>query len=265
MIKLIASDMDGTLLTPSGQVPEEFFDIFEKLKEKNIEFVVASGRPHKTLYENFKPISDKLLYISDNGAVVSEGSNVLSVELIPEDVIKKVYEVCSDIKNTRLVVCGLKSAYHLPCDGEMLKEIDKYYLHKTVVNSYDEIDDKIFKISICDMDSALENSFPIADKHFSKILKTVVAGKAWVDFTNLGVNKGTAIEKFQKEKGITIDETMAFGDYFNDVELLQKAKYSYVMEDALEEMKTYGNFICKSNKENGVLQVLNDVLNNEIK
>lgn len=265
MIKLIASDMDGTLLNPEGKIPKDFFRIFEELEEKNIKFIVASGRPHKTLYEDFKPISDKLLYISDNGAVVSKGSNLLNVELIPKDIVKKVFELCSDIPNTQLVVCGLKSAYHLPCDNKILEEIDKYYLHKTIINSYDEINDDIFKISICDMNDPFTNSFPIADKNFGKILKTVVAGAAWVDFTNKGVSKGEAIEKLQKNENITKEETMAFGDYFNDVEMLKKAKYSYVMEDALDEMKKYGNYICKSNKENGVLQILEEVLKDNIK
>ena len=53
---------------------------------------------------------------------------------------------------------------------------------------------------------------------------------------------------------------MVFGDYFNDVEMLGQAYYSYVMEDALDEMKAHGNFIAKSNKENGVLQVIKSIL-----
>ena len=60
MIKLIATDMDGTLLDENGNLPEVFFETLEKLKEKNVKFVAASGRPYTTLYENFKPKSDYL-------------------------------------------------------------------------------------------------------------------------------------------------------------------------------------------------------------
>lgn len=54
---------------------------------------------------------------------------------------------------------------------------------------------------------------------------------------------------------------MVFGDYFNDIEMLKRAHYSYVMEDALDEVKKHGNFIAKSNKENGVIQVINELIN----
>ncbi|AQM61308.1 MULTISPECIES: Cof-type HAD-IIB family hydrolase [Clostridium] len=263
MIKLIASDMDGTLLTPEGKIPEEFFDIFKKLKEKNIEFVVASGRPYKTLYKNFSKICDDISYISDNGAMVVEDGKITSLEIIDKNIVEKIANACSKIENICVIFCGVKNFYQLPCDLNTQKEIDKYYLNKTIVNSYDEIDDDIFKISICDMDDALTHSYPILHENLLEIedkIKMVVAGKYWTDITNIDVNKGTAIAKIQKLKGISKEETMVFGDYFNDVEMLGQAYYSYVMEDALDEMKAHGNFIAKSNKENGVLQVIKSIL-----
>ncbi|MEG2109226.1 MAG: HAD family hydrolase [Clostridium sp.] len=263
MIKLIASDMDGTLLTPEGKIPNEFFDIFKELKKKNIEFVVASGRPYKTLYENFSEICDDISYISDNGAMVVEEGKVTSLEIIKKDIVAKVAKVCSDINNISIIFCGVKNFYQFACDKTTQEEIDKYYFNKTIINSFDEIDDDIFKISICDMGDALTHSYPILDENLKSIedhIKIVVAGKYWTDITNIDVNKGTAIEKIQKMKNISKDETMVFGDYFNDVEMLGQAYYSYVMEDALDEMKAYGNFIAKSNKENGVLQVIKGIL-----
>lgn len=260
LIKLIASDMDGTLLTPSGEVPKEFFDIFKKLKEKNIEFIVASGRPYKTLYRDFKPISDELSYISDNGAMVVENGKVTALEIIPKNIIKKIINSCNKVKNITVVFCGVKSFYHLNCNKNTLEEINKYYLEKTIIESYDDIDDDIFKISICDMDNALTNSYPIIEKDLKKYCKVSVAGRFWTDITNKNVSKGSAIAKIQKLHSISKEETMVFGDYFNDVDMLKQAYYSYVMEDALDEVKAYGNFIAKSNKENGVLQVIKSIL-----
>ncbi|MEG1365571.1 MAG: HAD-IIB family hydrolase, partial [Cetobacterium sp.] len=171
--------------------------------------------------------------------------------------------VCSDINNISIIFCGVKNFYQFSCDKTTQEEIDKYYFNKTIINSFDEIDDDIFKISICDMGDALTHSYPILDENLKSIedhIKIVFAGKYWTDITNINVNKGTAIEKIQKMKNISKDETMVFGDYFNDVEMLGQAYYSYVMEDALDEMKAYGNFIAKSNKENGVLQVIKGIL-----
>jgi len=74
MIKLIATDMDGTLLDQNGKLPKGFFEVLEKLEKMNVKFVIASGRPYFTLYENFKPISDELYFICDNGSYIAEKS-----------------------------------------------------------------------------------------------------------------------------------------------------------------------------------------------
>lgn len=264
VIKLIASDMDGTLLTPEGKVPNEFFDTLKKLKEKNIEFVVASGRPYKTLYENFKPISDEISYVSDNGAMVVENGKIKSIEIIDKKSVNKIVDACKQLKNSIAIFCGVNNFYHLKCDDIYLNEIDKYYLDNIIIDSYDyikTIDDDIFKVSICDMDNAMTNSYEVMKNLLGNDFKIVVAGKYWTDITNKNVNKGTAIKKIQSINSISPKETMAFGDYFNDIEMLGQAYYSYVMEDALDEVKEHGNFIAKSNKENGVIQVINSMIN----
>ncbi len=264
MIKLIASDMDGTLLTPEGNVPSEFFDILKKLKEKNIEFVVASGRPYKTLYENFKPISDEISYVSDNGAMVVENGKIKSIEVMDKSSVIKIVDACKKLKNSVAIFCGVKKFYHIDCSEKFTDEINKYYLDNTIIDSYDYIktvDDEIFKVSICDMDNAMTNSFKLMNDILGNEFKIVVAGKYWTDITNKNVNKGNAIKKIQSINSISPKETMVFGDYFNDIEMLKRAHYSYVMEDALDEVKKHGNFIAKSNKENGVIQVINELIN----
>lgn len=90
--------------------------------------------------------------------------------------------------------------------------------------------------------------------------KVVVSGELWVDINNKGVNKGYALEQIQKDENISFEETMVFGDFYNDIEMLQKAYYSFVMENANEDMKQYGNFIAKSNRENGVIQAINQYI-----
>ena len=68
MIKLIVTDMDGTLLNKSEELHEDFFEIFNKLKEKNILFAVASGRQRKNLEIKFREIKDDLIMLFENGS-----------------------------------------------------------------------------------------------------------------------------------------------------------------------------------------------------
>lgn len=88
----------------------------------------------------------------------------------------------------------------------------------------------------------------------------VVSGDIWLDVSHIESNKGIALEVLQNKLGIKYDETMIFGDYLNDLEMLKKGKYSYAMGNAHEEIKKISNFIAKSNNENGVLEELKKII-----
>lgn len=260
MIKLIATDMDGTLLDEHGKLPKDFFDVLDKLNNKNIKFVVASGRPYPTLYENFKPYSDNIYYICDNGAYVVEDKGKFSINIIDKNIVNKIIKTCENIDNIELILCGTKGAYHRPCSDKFVKEINKYYIKKHIVEDLYSIDDDIFKVTLCDLSGASNNSNETLYPLFGKDLMVVVAGEIWLDIMNKNVNKGAALGKIQIDENISYEETMVFGDYYNDVEMLKKAKYSFVMENANEDMKQYGNYIAKSNKEYGVIQAIKEYI-----
>lgn len=256
MIKLIASDMDGSLLDDNGKLPKDFFKTIEKLNANNIKFVVASGRSYHTLYENFKPISDSLHYICDNGAYVVENGKLVDISIIDKNSVSAIVDTCSKIENIELVLCGTKGAYHHDLSPEFDIQISKYYIKDFIVKDFSNIDDDIFKIAICDLSQASENSYKILAPKFQDNLTVVVSGNYWVDIMNKGIDKGTALESIQKKTNISFYETMAFGDYYNDISLLQKAHYSFVMENANDDMKQYGNYVAKSNVENGVVKAI---------
>ena len=77
MIKLIATDMDGTLLDENGELPEGFIEILDRVREKNIKLVIASGRPYYTLQTNFGPVGRYLSFICENGALVVDNNKII--------------------------------------------------------------------------------------------------------------------------------------------------------------------------------------------
>ena len=101
-------------------------------------------------------------------------------------------------------------------------------------------------------------------KRWGKKMNVVVSGKCWVDCANKGANKGSALRHFQEEYGITPDETLAFGDNLNDIEMLKRASLCFAVENARDEVKEAANFVAPSYKEDGVLQVLKAVLSGEL-
>lgn len=258
MIKLIASDMDGTLLDENGKIPAGFFEQLEKLKKNNITFVVASGRPYFTLRENFKPYQDDIEYICDNGAyVVAHGDTF--VDEIDKNMVRKILKQCESIEDIHVILCGVKSAYLKPCKRkEFSDEIFKYYINTTEVSDLNDIDDIIFKVTICDLRPPAENSHKHLNPLFGNDFKLAISGKMWMDINNKNTNKGQALRKIQEKLGVSFNETMVFGDFYNDVEMLKEGHYSFVMANACEDMKKHGRFIADSNVNHGVLKAIEE-------
>lgn len=256
MIKLIATDMDGTLLDENSKLPDNFFTTLEDLKKQGILFAIASGRPYKTLYENFKPHSDEMYFICDNGAYIVKPGKTPIINVIDPSIVNEILTVCSGIDDICVLLCGEKHFYYQSVSEEALRHISKYYKDCKQVSNLKTVDDNIFKIAICDLQGSATHSYPILQKHFDERVKVVISGELWIDINNLGVNKGVALKQLQKDFSITKEETMVFGDFYNDIEMLQNAHYSFVMDNANDDMKQYGNYIAPRNSENGVIRTI---------
>ena len=84
-------------------------------------------------------------------------------------------------------------------------------------------------------------------------MQVVLASAYWVDVTNKGANKGTAVRQIQERLGLSQEECAAFGDYMNDKEMLESVYYSYAMANAYPAIKDVARFEAKSNAEHGVM------------
>lgn len=254
MIKLIASDMDGTLLDGNGKLNEEFFHVFKKLKKNNIIFAAASGRQYFNLAENFKPVKDDMLFICENGTYVLHKDKELYSNVLDKSYVDALIEHGRTIEGCELVLCGKKSAYIEKSYEKFITEVEKYYFKYTIVDDLTTVDDDILKVTLCDFLGAKENSNNIISPTWGAKLHVAVSGQIWLDITNKGANKGVALEHVQEKLNVSYGETMVFGDYYNDLEMLKKAHYSFAMENAPEEVKESSNFVAKSNINNGVLE-----------
>ncbi len=259
MIKFIASDMDGTLLNEKNEINKEFFDIFNKLIEKDIIFAAASGRQYYNLLKRFENIKDKMMFIAENGTfVVYKGEEIL-VNSLEKKVAIDLIEIGRKIKNSYVIVCGKKSAYIENADERFVKETKKYYERYEIVDDLTKIEDDILKVTICDFSGSEFNSNNYYNEYRDK-LQVTVSGEIWLDITAKGVNKGVAINKIQDMLGISHKETMVFGDYLNDLEMMGSAYYSYAMENAHDDLKKVSRFIAKSNNDNGVVEAIKEVV-----
>lgn len=254
-IRLAAMDMDGTLLDSQKRLPPDFMDWVKS--HLAVKTVIASGRQYYTLVKDFLPIKDRLIYVAENGGLVFERGEILySNELKKED-IRDCLALIDGVKGLTPILCGAKSAYMRPSEERICREVSMYYDHLQKTKDLYEaaLQDIIVKIAVFADEKAAESSM----NHFTDIkphLAAVLSGDSWIDISNCTVNKGVAIEVIQKKYGISRDESMAFGDYLNDAELLQNCEESYCMENGHPELKKIAKYIADSNDNNGVMKAL---------
>ena len=264
MIKLIATDMDGTFLNDRHQFPADFREVFRQMKEQGIIFGAASGRQYHNLESLFEKEKDDMFFIAENGTyVVYKGKELFSCT-IDKKYVSRLIEIARTIDDVHIVVCTKKAAYVEDTDERVMQEVRKYYAKRAVVEDLNEVEDDVLKIALLDLKGAESNSLHYF-RELQNELKITVSGLVWLDIMPLDANKGIALQKVQEYFGVSAQTTMVFGDYMNDLEMLQNAYYNYAMANAHDEIKKIARFEAKSNNESGVTETIKEYLAANVK
>lgn len=259
-IKFVAADMDGTLLNAKHEISPGFYPVFDQMKAKGLLFAAASGRQYFNLLNRFTIIKDDVIFIAENGSYVVYRGEELLVQAMDEWVVKEQLTAAAKIPDVYPILCGKKSAYVQSTEPRFIENVEMYYDKYELVDDLLKVDnDQFLKIAICDLAGSESNSYHFFKQKMDE-LQVKISGLIWLDLSHKLANKGRAIEKLQQKFGISKDETMAFGDYLNDLEMLQQAGFSYAMENAHSDIKNTARFITKSNEEDGVVIVLQEML-----
>lgn len=255
-IKLIACDLDGTLLNAKKEITAENIEAIKKLKEAL--FVVATGRP----LDGIKKINTTLglnkencYSICYNGAVIVENSThkIIAKDTIPYSYIKEVYDYAL-INNLN---------FHAFMDnGDLItNEKNPYTLVEETINHIEAKIVDINKINPsqefikCMIVSSEENLDKIIDKIPSSLkekMNVSRSSKIFLEFQNPKTNKGLGLKKLAQFLNISIENTMAIGDADNDKSMLEEAGIAVLMENRFKGLDSYADFITKSNEESGV-------------
>jgi Cof subfamily protein (haloacid dehalogenase superfamily) len=259
-IKFIAADMDGTLLDTEGHLSPDFFDVFQQLDQKGIMFAAASGRQYYSLLQTFSAVKERMMFIAENGTLVMHQGKELYSCTIDIDSIHRIIKEARLIEGAHIVLCGKKSAYIETQKPGALAEIKKYYHRCDYVKDLLAVEDEFIKVAICHFEGSQDLVYPSINAKFNADHKVVVSAKIWLDVMNINASKGDAIKHLQETLNFSFEQTMSFGDYFNDIEMLQASFHSYAVENAHEKVKTFARFSAPSNSESGVLKVIRETL-----
>jgi len=256
MITLIVSDVDGTLAEDGGSINPELFDVILKLKEQGIYFVAASGRHQVSLEHAFEPIKDRIFFISANGCYVGTSKRELFLTEYRKELASDM--IC-DMRaaGMDLMVDGVDCVYTDSKNEAFVDWLENGYHFKVErVDDLLRLDAPILKVSGCIMSGIAEEKALFIQKKYENELKVTLAGIQWLDTMDPAVNKGNALKLLQESLEILPEETMAFGDQLNDIEMLKRAYYSFAVANARPEAKAVSRFLADSNVNQGPLKIM---------
>lgn len=169
----------------------------------------------------------------------------------PVDTRRMIQAVCRGISpgiDAGLVLCGKRSAYIERSDPTFLQHVAPYLAEMTIVDDLLEVtDDEFLKVSIFSFGRAEQSTAPML-AGFGATHTVRVSGEHWVDITNRTANKGRAIGHLQDILGGSPDQTMVFGDFLNDLEMMDAPTLCSAMDNAHPELRERANYIARSVK-----------------
>jgi Cof subfamily protein (haloacid dehalogenase superfamily) len=289
MIKVVVTDMDGTLLNEKHEISEASLKAIEKLNSENIRFIISTGRHYKGAMRTLEKYNIKCDYIVASGAEVRDQEGKV-LKQIPmkhynfQEILDKVknfpvgVRFCSDqhdymlgtkeeIKESLL----LESRYFFNTGTPEEIEASELFQERLAgVKSINSVEDlkklnvSIYKIFIFAYDESIVHEM---DKALSSVEGIVSASSfsSNLELTHINAQKGIALKEYIEKLGYSKEEVMVLGDSMNDYSMLSMDFGATVaMENAMEEIKKVSKYMTKSNEEDGFAYAIEKMLCNEL-
>ena len=269
-IKLIATDMDGTLLDPKGQVDIPRLEkILDQLEERGIRFVIATGNEIHRVKQLLGHLTERVVLIVANGARIFEGNQLLQAQTWDDDMVNRALEFfkgreCQD----QFVVTSMNGGFVK--EGTVFTQLENFMTPEMIdffyqrMNFVEELESHLFggvlKMSLVVGEERSDSVLEEINHLFNGYVQAVSSGYGCIDILQSGIHKAWGLQELLKRWDIKAEEIMAFGDSENDVEMLQLAGIAYAMENADDKAKAVATDFAPSNSQAGVYQVLEDWL-----
>ncbi|MBL4930237.1 Cof-type HAD-IIB family hydrolase [Clostridium paridis] len=263
MYKLIAIDMDGTLLKDDKSISEITKKSLKRAQELGVKIVLTSGRPIqgiKNYLDELELTGEEDYVIGLNGALICKTSDYSVIS-------SNATLTGKDLKYIYNKVKGLNTYIHaFTNNGDLVNKISKFSDNEEKrlnlkINQVDFIkdvldNDEILKVVLEEEKDVLDRITPKVPKELFEEYNVIRSVDFMLEFMNRGCNKASGLEKLGEYLGISKEEVIAIGDADNDVEMIEYAGLGVAMGNAKEEIKNIADFITKSNEEDGVAFVI---------
>lgn len=289
MYKLIAMDLDGTLLNSYGEVSKENKEAIKNAIEKGIEVVIASGRMKSAIDSIAEEIGATNYIISGNGTILYDNKNnkILYQSFLKKEKVLQIIKICEEnsifynIYTENEIIAKNLNYNVLYYNYENSKKIEEKQIQINIVediyNYVEKNDINIVKITVCDENQAIFNRIinkinqineinvleveHMSRKRIKSGTEEIDIGYYYTEIVNKDVNKWTAIKKLIEHLGIQEKEVIAIGDNVNDKEMVENAGIGVAVGKSWLEMKQIGDIIVADNNSNGVAEAINKYIN----
>ncbi|MGX7073577.1 Cof-type HAD-IIB family hydrolase [Falseniella ignava] len=265
-IKLIATDMDGTLLDPKGQLDLLRLEkILDQLDQRGIRFVIATGNEIHRMRQLLGRLIDRVVLVVANGARIFENNQLVQAQTWDDDMVDKalVFFKGRELEN-QFVVTSMNGGFVKK--GTIFTELDKFMTPEMIEQLYrrtnfvEELKSDLFG-GVLKMSLVVKEEYPSAilqeiNQLFDGRARAVSSGYGCVDIMQEGIHKAWGLQELLNRWKLTPGQIMAFGDSENDVEMLELAGISYAMENADDKAKAAATDLAPANSQAGVYQVL---------
>ncbi len=269
-IRVIATDMDGTLLDPKGQLDLPRLEkILDKLDQCDIRFVIATGNEVHRMRQLLGHLADRVVLVVANGARIFENNELIQAQTWDDAMVDRALahfkgRECQD----QFVVTGMNGGFVK--EGTVFTELDKFMTPEMIeklyqrLNFVDEFDSSLFggvlKMSMVVGEERLDSVLQEVNDLFNGHVRAVSSGYGCIDILQDGIHKAWGLVELLKRWNLKPEQIMAFGDSENDIEMLELAGISYAMENAEEAVKRVATKVAPANSQAGVYKVLENWL-----
>lgn len=249
MIKLFVSDLDGTLLDENKKVRETDIDWINNALDSGITFCMASGRKDADIIAVSGMINRSFHRISQNGAfiVLNDQTDLHSTFFAP-DVAKRIYNYV--VEKEVLTFVSTRDDEMIDRSNDLVEKIQSVLFSPLVINPNlkDDVGVSIHpsKIVISGKDEVLEELQNELEQLFPEEIDAFISAKYTLDVMPKNISKGHAVKKLAEQLGFSLDEVACIGDSFNDVPMLQAARYGFAMSEAKPGVKEHASYIVDS-------------------
>lgn len=274
-IKMIVSDMDGTLLNSYFQITDESANIIKKIQDKGIIFTIASGRSHYMMNKYYKVLD---MYKYSNGYMI--GLNGIELYSFQDNKLDKCQSLtCQQTIDISKSIIKLNLLPILMYDQEtiiiqefnnqkastLLKLLNTKYqgaFPKVQIKDLNDIDpNSVNKFCILNGKTNIKEAiYQLKKKINNQDIEVLEVGGEWIEIMPTKINKANRIKEIMQKEHIKSDEIMVFGDSQNDIQMLKMTTNSYAMINASADVKASAHYIADSHDQNGVVKILKNLL-----